>query len=263
MKVIIIEGTDNVGKDTVINRLTYEFNNSNIYHCEKPKGTTPDEQAKEQELSFVDLLGKTLYEYTITNNYDVEGDCYCLIHNRSWYGEYVYGCMYRNNNPSVVKNMIYSLEQILTKVVKEDDLCFITLLSDNADFLVRNDDGLSISNADKGKIIHETQRFEEIFKDSIIKNKHIVYVNNGDKFRDKDDIYNEILGYIFNKGKDSDVKNGWKKVPVKWLKEHGLTIEQYNEIRNLETVGFTEITYYVANTGLTAQQIQDINIGIL
>lgn len=271
MKVIIIEGTDNVGKDTVINRLTHEFDKFNIYHCEKPKSKTYIEQAQEQELSFIDLLGKTLYEYTITNDY-YSSDSYCLIHNRSWYGEYVYGCMYRNNLPIFVKRMINSIEKILTKVVNEEDLCFITLLSDNADFLVRNDDGLSISNANKDKIIQETHRFEDIYKESIIKNKHIVYVNNGDKFRDKDDIYNEILGYIFNKEfnkeKDSDVKdeltNVCKKVPVKWLEEHGLTIEQYNEIRHADKITDSLYQKYIyPGSNLTAQQLFDIHSGLI
>lgn len=258
MKVIIIEGTDNVGKDTVINRLTYEFNNSNIYHCEKPKSKTYIDQAQEQELSFVDLLGKTLYEYTITNDYDANGDSYCLIHNRSWYGEYVYGCMYRNNDPVFVKRMINSLEKILTKTVKEEDLCFITLLSDNADFLVRNDDGLSISNADKGKIIHETHRFEDIYKESIIKNKHIVYVNNGDKFRDKDAIYNEILSYIFPKTEPTVIATD------EWLEKHNLTREQYNEIRNADKITDSLYQKYIyPGSNLTAQQLFDIHAGLI
>jgi hypothetical protein len=64
------------------------------------------------------------------------------------------------------------------------------------DFLVRNDDGLSLSDAKKELIEEETRRFEKIYILSTIKNKHIVYVNNGDKFRDKDDIYNEVKKYI-------------------------------------------------------------------
>ena len=38
----------------------------------------------------------------------------------------------------------------------------------------------------------------EIFDFSIIPNKHIVYVNDGNQFRSKEDIYNEITK-ILNK----------------------------------------------------------------
>ena len=88
--------------------------------------------------------------------------------------------------------MIFNLELLLNKNIREDDIVYITLLSDNIDFLVRNDDGLSLSDAKKELIAEETKRFEEIHKLSTIKNKHIVYVNNGTEFRDKDDIYNEV-----------------------------------------------------------------------
>ena len=280
MKVIIIEGTDNVGKDTVINRLTYEFADVTIQHCNKPKSITPLEQSAEQLNTFIKLMGETLFYASLES----KNEDSCLIHNRSWYGEYVYGCMYRDNNPETVKQMIYHIENCINKVINPEDICFITLLSDNADFLVRNDDGLSISNADKGKIIHETHRFEEIFRLSNIKNKHIVYVNNGDKFRDKDDIYNEILGYIFNKEENSDVKepsiddfpglkavkdellaNGWKKVPTDvWLKEHWLTKEDYYEIKNADEVTDNLYKKFIyPNANLTAQQIFDIHNGIL
>ena len=58
--------------------------------------------------------------------------------------------------------------------------------------IIRNDDGLSISNAKRELIEKEANRFKEIFDFSIIPNKHIVYVNDGNQFRSKKDIYNEI-----------------------------------------------------------------------
>jgi hypothetical protein len=104
--------------------------------------------------------------------------------------------MYRKNDEKYVKNMIFNLELLLNNNIDENDIVYITLLSDNMDFLVRNDDGLSLSDAKKELIEEETRRFEKIYILSTIKNKHIVYVNNGDKFRDKDDIYNEVKKYI-------------------------------------------------------------------
>lgn len=186
MKVVIVEGTDNVGKDTVINRIANDFENAIIYHCEKPKSTTPEEQAAEQEAEFAKLAGYSRY---CANKY--KNGVY--IHNRSAYGEYVYGCMYRNNNEQDVVNMIWNFEKSLGEDI---DVRLIVLLSDSVDFLVKNDDGLSISNAKKELIEEETHRFEEIFCLSKLKHKKLVYVNRGDKFREKDDIYNEISNFI-------------------------------------------------------------------
>lgn len=197
MKIIIIEGTDNVGKDTVIKRLESEFINCAVIHCEKPPHGTSKEQALFQQSSFINIMGNTLYQYIAYQKLGV-GDEIAMIHNRSWYGEYVYGCMYRDNDPTFVKHMIKTLETALVNSIKPEDLCFITLLSDNMDFLSRNEDGLSLSSGKQDLIKLETERFKEIHKESIIKNKHIVYVNNGNNFRPHDDIYNEVLGYINN-----------------------------------------------------------------
>lgn len=185
MKLIIIEGTDNVGKDTVINKLYNEFKNCKIIHCEKP----PKLNSKESSIYQFNYFNK-LNKYTIDNykNYD------CIIHNRSWYGEYVYGCMYRDNDQEFVKSMINKLEIELINNI--DNIYYITLLSNDIKFLSNNEDGLSLSSGKESLILEETERFKEIFKHSIIVNKHIIYVNNKDKFRDKDEIFNEILTII-------------------------------------------------------------------
>jgi thymidylate kinase len=195
MKIIIIEGTDNVGKDTVIKRLEAEFINCAVVHCEKPPHATSKEQALYQQSSFINLMANTLYQYIAYSKLGI-GDEFAMIHNRSWYGEYVYGCMYRDNDPTFVKHMIKTLETALNNSIKPNDLCFITLLSDNMEFLSRNEDGLSLSSGKQDLIKLETERFKEIHNASIIKNKHIVYVNDGNKFRHPDDIYKEVLGYI-------------------------------------------------------------------
>ena len=82
-KLIIIEGTDNVGKDTVINQLLDKYKDAKVYHCEKPKSNDAKEAAKEQYNSFLSLAKEnSISKDTI------------IIHNRSWYGEYVYGVKY-------------------------------------------------------------------------------------------------------------------------------------------------------------------------
>lgn len=186
-KLIIIEGTDNVGKDTVINQLLNRYKDAKVYHCEKPKSKDAKEAAKEQYNSFLSLAKENSVSKDTT-----------IIHNRSWYGEYVYGVKYRNNDENEVKKSILEFENILLNNI--NDVCLIMLLSDNSDFLVKNDDGLSISKAKKELIEDETKRFEEIFKFSTIPNKRIIYVNNGENWRTKEEIIGEVYNAI-NKDK--------------------------------------------------------------
>ena len=186
-KLIIIEGTDNVGKDTVINQLLDRYKDAKVYHCEKPKSKDAKEAAKEQYNSFLSLAKENSTSKDTT-----------IIHNRSWYGEYVYGVKYRNNDENGVKKSILEFENILLNNI--DDVCLIMLLSDNSDFLVKNDDGLSISKAKKELIEDETKRFEEIFKFSTIPNKRIIYVNNGENWRTKEEIIAEVYNSM-NKDK--------------------------------------------------------------
>ena len=68
----------------------------------------------------------------------------------------------------------------------------------NVDFLIKNDDGLSISEANKERIEEETKRFVEIHNFSTLKNKHIVWVNDGEHFRSREDIWNEINDFLDN-----------------------------------------------------------------
>ena len=52
MKILIIEGTDNVGKDTVIKRIAENYNNTQIIHSQKPNEDTPEKQFLEQQNTF-------------------------------------------------------------------------------------------------------------------------------------------------------------------------------------------------------------------
>lgn len=184
-KLIIIEGTDNVGKDTVIAQLLDRYKDAKVYHCEKPKSKDDIEAAKEQHNSFLKLAKE-----------NVSSDDTTIIHNRSWYGEYVYGVKYRNNDKDKVKKSILEYERTILDNI--DDTCLIMLLSNNSNFLVKNDDGLSISKAKKEFIEDETNRFKEIFQFSTIPNKHIIYVNDDENWRDKEEIINEIFHIIEN-----------------------------------------------------------------
>lgn len=190
MKLIIIDGVDNTGKNTIISNLLNEYDRIKLIHCQKPKAKDPIEAAQEQVQTYYDLLDELLYDYD-----DQYFHLDATIYNRSWYGEYVYGCMYRNNHEQSVVNLITDIENELNTVFSPEDIIFITLLSNNEQFLIKHDDGLSISTKLDNKR-EEIKRFEEIFNISTIKNKKIIYVNNGEEFRSREEIWNEIITFI-------------------------------------------------------------------
>ena len=190
MKLIIIEGPDNTGKNTIINNLFETNNVVKFIHCGTPK--SKEDPFTEQKNLFVKLSNIAITEYRNCNT-DV------LVFNRFYQGEYVYGQIYRNTSAEKIKEFINILEKILTCNIYEDDIYYVQLLSSSDELLIGNDDGKSLSQANKEKIHRENDLFKEVFNLSIIKNKHIIYINDGDKFRSREDILNEFNNFINNK----------------------------------------------------------------
>lgn len=185
-KVLIIEGPDNVGKDSLIEKLNSLYSNIKVIHAEVPKSK-----------DLFNFYYNGLIHDTLAGYYDETLDL--VIHNRSMYGEYVYGPKYRNELKADIISLIGKLEvgQLKTFIFSKD-LYFVLLTSSNIDLLVNNDDGKSLSNK-RSDIQDEVNSFDDIFNLSKIENKKKIYVNNGSTFRDKDDIYNEVLSFIANK----------------------------------------------------------------
>lgn len=182
-KVIIIEGVDNCGKDSLINNLITQFKGSEVIHTCVPSSNN---------------LFKFYYNGIIHHTLDsyYHSDVEAIIHNRSMYGEYVYGPKYRNESKESVFDIIKKLElgQLRTFIL-DSELYFILLTSSDSDLIANNDDGLSISS-NKSDIEEELAAFNEVFDKSSIKNKKKIFVNNGPYFRSKEDIYKEALHFI-------------------------------------------------------------------
>jgi thymidylate kinase len=182
-KIIIIEGPDNCGKDTLISRLKDYYKDVRVIHAGIPTSKNLF------EFYYDGLIHDTLAGY-----YD--NSISAVIHNRSIYGEYIYGPKYRHESKELVEGLIHKLEvgQLRTFIFSRD-LYFILLTSSSSDLLVKNDDGLSYSSK-KSDIEDELQTFNDIFDKSIIENKKKVFVNDGNNFRCKDDIYKDIISFI-------------------------------------------------------------------
>ena len=187
MKLIIIEGTDNTGKDTLISKILEKYPTATVIHCGKP--VTKKYSSKEQ-----DELFRIYAENIVEGKYD---NTHIIIMNRSHIGEYVYGVLYRHRDKDEVEKMINNINDIL--YYRDDiNIKYIQLLSSSKELLKNNEDGKSLSNGNIEKINIEADKFKEIFDNINIKDsdKHLIYVNEGNIFRSREDIFNEAYRFI-------------------------------------------------------------------
>ena len=93
--------------------------------------------------------------------------------------------------------MIFNVNDILS-YRKDLEIRYIQLLSKSESLLRNNEDGKSLSNGNVEKILKEAEQFEEIFNMINIPDneKKLIYVNDGDKFRNREDIFNEAFRFI-------------------------------------------------------------------
>lgn len=186
MKLIIIEGTDNTGKDTLISKLLEKYPTATLIHCGKP--LSKSYSSKEQ-----DTLFNTYIDNIINNSYS---NTHVIIMNRSHIGEYVYGVLYRNRDEHEVLDMIKNIDYKLNK--SNIDVRYVQLLCSSQNLLKNNEDGKSLSNGNIEKIEKEKNMFKNIFNESILINKKLFYVNDGDKFKSRETIFNEVWNFINN-----------------------------------------------------------------
>mgnify|MGYP002869397039 CR=1 FL=1 len=180
MKLIIVEGPDNCGKDTLINKISEKFLTVTKIHYTKP------------ENKYIQNTIFRGYAFSIVNNvYNTD----IIILNRSHYGEYVYGCLYRGISDNDAINIIYEIDNIYIK--NDIDAYYIQLMCDSNKLLFRNDDGKSLSKNKIEKIDEEVKRFREIFDKSLLKKK-LIYINNEDNFRTSSEIFDEAWSFINN-----------------------------------------------------------------
>lgn len=178
MKLLIIEGTDRTGKDTLIQSLMAKYPNSEMVHWGYPIGDTNDEKTEYQKMSFGYLMRWYKFKKTM-------GNLDLLIWNRSHIGEYVYGTIYRDSYPQL---WIPSMEE--TYLSNDEDIILVLLEAD-PEFIVKNDDGESYSNKLEDKKV-EISKFQQAFNNSIIINKLKIKVNEGDNYNDAESIFNLV-----------------------------------------------------------------------
>ena len=191
MKLLVIEGPDRCGKNTLIKNLTSQAENIVIRHFGSAKGKDDNEKRnfqyqffkKEFELASLRLR----FEMPDKERYPRD----LWIWNRAHLGEFVYGKIYRNTHPD---QWVMKMEELYGLDI--DPSVYLLLLTADPEFLCKRDDGLSFS-AEIDKKTQELASFRDAFDRSKIMNKKIINVSNGENYLDADIILDEVNKFLF------------------------------------------------------------------
>lgn len=205
MKVIIVEGMDNTGKSTMIDRLIKYLARKDgidadkqiyVKHLVKPDGENDIERATNIDITNFNLATFLINAYK-ENKYKY------IILDRAWYSEYVYGQLYRNRQEHEIRKRVQVIEEYLNNYFLKhtDTVSFylLVLLATDPNFYIKHEDGqsLSIGNEQRDLIIKEMSLFTNIAYMANVENKGIILVNNGSEFLTEDTIFKKIKNIIY------------------------------------------------------------------
>lgn len=198
MKLYIVEGGDRLGKSTLISKIcqSANYDNVTIRHFGKPPKTFPENvtpfEYQKQCFEKEGLLLQTLDNMDKDEPYNYYENI--VIWNRSHLGEYVYGHMFRDNSKEEILKYLKEFEE---RYLLNIDVRLILLSADNPDFFYKQEDGKSLSKSLKNKEI-ELNLFNKVFDETQIYNKYKMIVNYGNKYKNPDLIYLQILDFLAN-----------------------------------------------------------------
>lgn len=163
-KIIFVEGMDCSGKDTTIKQICNFFPEDNFHtlHYHAIKTRSAEESRKAHEALYEEAFDMVLQRHSQN-----------FIFNRSHYGEYVYGYLYRNySDPDYVFEMEREMEydQIF------DSACLLVFVNNDFETLLAREDGDSLSQGDRTRLIQEFERFYDVYLMSACKNKLLLNV---------------------------------------------------------------------------------------
>ena len=190
MKLLIIEGPDRCGKNTLIKNLTSQAENYVVRHFGSAKGVDDFEKRNFQfqffkkEFSLANL--RPQFELPDKERYPHD----IWIWNRAHLGEFVYGKMYRETHP---ENWVMQMESLYGMDL--DPSVYLLLLTAPPDFLCKRDDGQSFTSQVDKKTL-EIEAFKHAFDQSKIINKKILDVTDGQNYRDSQSIFQEVNTFL-------------------------------------------------------------------
>ena len=199
MIVLIFEGADNLGKSTIISKLTDKYKgvlDITLMHATSPKCKDGEDPFEIQKRTFSQAVAKcstlAMQEHVLTyTNKNL------VFMDRSHIGEYVYGQIYRNGDPDKIMEMI--------KDVHNKHLYFTSVvvhLEASPEFVIKHDDNNSFTSSyDSEKRLNTVKREIDLFNECFEKlhpfNYMKINVEGEDyNYRNIDDICEEILSKI-------------------------------------------------------------------
>ena len=146
MKLLVLEGPDRCGKNTLIKNLTSQAENYVVRHFGAAKGDS-DYEKRDFQFQFFKkefTLAALRPRFAMADKDRYPNDIW--IWNRAHLGEFVYGKLYRQTNP---ENWVMQMETLFGMDI--DPSIYLLMLKAPAEFLCKNDDGLSFTNEVKKK----------------------------------------------------------------------------------------------------------------
>lgn len=191
-KLIIVEGMDNTGKTTLINRLSKLFKSLNIkYTVVKADNPCPD--ASKHTQKEVESITTEYYDNYVQNILDIKHGRngmnvpvypeYVIL-DRAYLSEYVYGQIYRKRNHLDITLQNLEIESKLIECYKQENIFLVVLMSTN-NALKKNEDNKSLSKTDDKLLDLERNMFEKAYSKSLIDHK-LLYdvVDSNDEWLD-------------------------------------------------------------------------------
>lgn len=213
MKVLLLEGLDNVGKSTLAGELIARYKNKyNILfmHSRSPKPQEGVDPLTYQTAEFVtkaDIVAN-IAKREISEDHPLS-ETLCIF-DRSWLDEYVYGQIYRKESSHDVLNMIKLCFRCLTYEGLANNVDVATVFLEAApEFSIAKDDGKSFTSdiADYDKKVVQVVREKNLFLSVLnicdmmnLCKTVMVNVQDEDNYRSLDDIIKDLNKQLLSKG---------------------------------------------------------------
>lgn len=179
MKLIIIEGCDNLGKSTLIANLVKHYSqkyNVLVKHSGKPTNKDMDPLDEQRQYFINETNNLQIYKHTVETG---EKKKTLVIYDRFVQGEYVWGSIYRNYSLDDIKHRcIEPVMKNLTFNIGQSNIVSI-LLDASSYFIHYNDDGNSFcSHENMNDAIKLINKQRDLFKTVMTQHEYLSFDNN-------------------------------------------------------------------------------------
>ena len=213
MKVLLLEGLDNVGKSTLAGELMARYKdkyNIMFMHSRSPKNSGNVDSLTYQTAEFVtkaDIMAN-IAKHEVSKDHPLS-ETLCIF-DRSWLDEYVYGQIYRKESSHEILNMIKLCFRCLTYEELADNVDVVAVfLEATPKFSIAKDDGKSFTSdiAEYDKKLAQVAREKNLFL-SILNICNMmnlcetvtVNVQDEDNYRPLGDIIKDLNKQLLSKG---------------------------------------------------------------